>query len=100
MINEEVDTDSNGANRRFLLNVLNSLTGNKNGIMIDSKEVVTQTAFYPTSTRGFVKLMTIAVIPVVLFAIGILAVLARYYNIVLRIQRRRKEHERKNMEQI
>lgn len=100
MINEEVDTDSNGANKRFLLNVLNSLTENKNGIMIDSKEVGTQTAFYPTSTRGFVKLMTIAVIPVVLFAIGILAVLARYYNIMLRLQRRRKEHERKNMEQI
>lgn len=79
--NEEVDTDSAGANRKFFLAVMNYLTGNDTGIMIDGKEVGNQVALYPNTLQGMLKILTVVVIPVVIVVIGIAVIVVRYKNI-------------------
>jgi ABC-2 type transport system permease protein len=78
--NEDVDVDSNGANRKLFIDV-NQLVGKEDGIMIEGKEVGNQTAFYPTKTRKLVKVMTMVVVPVGLLLIGIVVLIVRYKNL-------------------
>jgi ABC-2 type transport system permease protein len=79
--NEDVDVDSNGANRKLFIDVVNQLVGKEDGIMIEGKEVGNQTAFYPTKTRKLVKVMTMVVVPVGLLLIGIVVLIVRYKNL-------------------
>lgn len=97
LLNEDVDTDSNGSNRRFFLNVLNIMTGNEDGIMIDGREINTQTAFYPTKTRTLVKIMTIAIIPIVVLVMGIVVLVIRYSNFLLRLKKGGKKSEKESV---
>lgn len=79
--NQDVDTDSNGANRKFLLNIMDYMTGKESGVMIEGKEVGNQVALYRSSTIKPTKIITIIVIPLIIILIGILIVLMRY-NII------------------
>ena len=90
--NTEVDTDSNGANRRFFLEVVDELTGHENGIMIEGKEVGNQKAFYPTKSRSLVKIFSMIIVPILIICFGILVLVVRYKNLIIHLQRGGKDN--------
>jgi ABC-2 type transport system permease protein len=98
-VNEDVDVDSNGANRKLFLDIINQLTGNETGIMIEGKEVGNQTAFYPTKTKSLVKVMTMVVIPVALILLGVVVLVIRYKNLLVYIRKGAFKHAKQKKEE-
>jgi ABC-2 type transport system permease protein len=98
-LDEDVDTDSNGANRKLFLDIINQLTGNETGIMIEGKEVGNQTAFYPTKTKSLVKVMTMVVIPVALILLGVVVLVIRYKNLLVYIRKGAYKHAKQKKEE-
>lgn len=94
-LHSDVDTESNGANRKFFLDVVNILTEHGDGIMIEGKEVGNQKAFYPTQSRTFVACLVIAVIPVIIIGIGILVWFIRCNTWRLRLKKEEKHVQEK-----
>lgn len=96
---EEVDMNAGGANRQFILNVLDKLTGNAKSIYIEGKNVGNQTALYPTESRAFIKILTIGIVPCFILLVGILIVLLR--NNKIRFSGIRKEkRDKENAEEM
>lgn len=93
---DEVDTNSGGANRRFILNVLDTLTGNSRSVFVEGKDIGNQTALYHTETRTFIKILTIGMIPCIILLIGIFVVLLR----TGKIKWKRKNMVEKNEDDI
>ncbi|MCM1157670.1 MAG: Gldg family protein [Bacteroidales bacterium] len=91
--NEEVDTDSGGANRRFLLNAVDILTGKEGSIYIQGKRVDTQTALYPNSAFSRIKIITIFCIPAGILLLGIFVVILRHRDIDFHKVETRKQDE-------
>lgn len=86
--NEEADLESQGANRRFFIEVMSQLTGKEVGVWIDGKEVGNQTALYPNTEQTGMKIVTIVVIPMIILAVGILVIWIRKKGVI--IQRGKK----------
>lgn len=91
--NEEADAESQGANRRFFIEILGQITGTEANVWIEGKDVGNQVALYPNGTRTMVKVVTIIVVPVCIVLLGILVVLLRHKNISLYGLRKRKKDE-------
>ena len=81
--NEEADLESQGANRRFFVEIMSKLTGTEAGVWIDGKEVGNQVALYPNTEQGIVKVVTIIVVPVLIFIIGILVIWVRKKGVLV-----------------
>ena len=91
--NEEADTESQGANRRFFIEILRQITGTEANVWIEGKDVGSQMALYPNGTQTMVKVVTIIVVPACIILMGILILLLRHKNISLYRLRRRKKNE-------
>lgn len=98
LFEEEVDTDSLGANRKFFLNVINYLTENDTILLIDGKEISNQTALYPNTMLTRIKVVTIIVIPVVILLTGIVVIILRRKNINLTSLKRDRVKENETEE--
>lgn len=81
--NEEVATNSAGANQKFFLNVMNTLSGNETEIRIEGKDISSQAALYPNTLQTFLKILAIIIIPAVILILGSLILIMRYKNISL-----------------
>lgn len=81
--NEDADAESQGANRRFFIEILNQLTDAEAGVWIDGKDVGNQVALYPNTKQGTVKILTIIVVPVVIFIVGILVIWVRKKGVLV-----------------
>lgn len=90
--NEEVDTMSGGANRRFFLNIINNLAGKDTGIMVEGKDVGDQVALYPANKQTAVKILVVGILPLVIVLIGIIALMLRYQYIKIGFYKRRKSN--------
>ncbi|MDO5156250.1 MAG: Gldg family protein [Eubacteriales bacterium] len=77
-LNDEVDVEAGGANRLFFLDILNELTGETNGIMIDRKEIGTQMANYPIESKKMVQCIVMVVIPLIWIMLGVVRMIFRY----------------------
>lgn len=75
--NGDADTESQGANRRFFVEILSKLTGTDSGVWIDGKDVGNQVGLYPNGMKTLLKIMTIVVIPAMILAFGILVIWIR-----------------------
>jgi len=84
MLNEDVDAQCYGANRKFFVDVMNTLVDKESGIFIPKKEVRTQVANYPLVSKGLIKIVMIVVIPGLLLALGIAVVVIRHTNLLVR----------------
>lgn len=93
--NEEVDSNSMGANRRFFLSVLNKLSGSELRVQIKGKNVSNETALYPNTKQTLIKVVTIGVIPLVILIIGIMVLVLRNrnLNLILFIKDKVKKNE-------
>lgn len=92
--NEEADTESQGANRRFFIEILGQITGTGSNVWIEGKDVGSQMALYPNGTRTMVKVVTIIVVPICIVLLGILVLLLRHKNISFyRLKKRKKDEE-------
>lgn len=90
--NEDADIESQGANRRFFVEILSNLTDTEASVWIDGKDVGSQMALYPSKTQGLLKVVTIIVIPAAILSAGILVVLIRKKGI-RRNKRKKDENE-------
>lgn len=81
--NEEADAESQGGNRRFFIEIMSKLTGANPGVWIAGKDVGNQVALYPNTTQGLIKILTIAVIPILILLLGILVLVLRKKGILL-----------------
>lgn len=91
--NEEADTESQGANRKFFIEILRQITGTEANVWIEGKDVGSQMALYPNGTQTMVKVVTVIVVPVCIILLGILILLLRHKNISLYRLRKRKQNE-------
>ena len=71
LFQKSVDVDSAGANRTFVLNILNSYTGNDAGISIVGKQTGNQLAYYPVTMQKIVKVVAVIIVPAVILFFGI-----------------------------
>ncbi len=81
--NEDADRESNGANRRFFIEMLSQLTGTTPGIWIEGKNVGSQIALYPNNSLGVLKIMTIIVLPLIILLFGIVILFLRKKGILM-----------------
>lgn len=89
----DIDVDSAGANRTFLLNVLNSYSGNEAGISIPGKKTGNQLAYYPVTMQRMVKIIAIIVVPVVILLIGIVVIYMYGFRNPSRKERKKDDNE-------
>ncbi|MBQ9984441.1 MAG: Gldg family protein [Lachnospiraceae bacterium] len=96
--NDQANDESSGANRKFFLEIMNQITGNKEVIWIDGKRVGDQKALYPYNSRGLVKIVIIGIVPfiILLFGIGLITMYRK--NIVINLLHK-KDDDEKNDEQ-
>ena len=90
---DEVDEDSNGANKNFFRNIMNHLTGNETMDIITGKEIGNQVALYSSGMKKTAKVLTIGVVPVVILGFGIFILICYHKNFVIGIQKRRENNE-------
>lgn len=91
--NEEVATDSAGANQKFFLSVMNALSGNETEIRIEGKDISSQVALYPNSMQTFLKVLVIFILPLFILIVGSIVLILRYKNISLSSLRKKGEKE-------
>ncbi|MDE6626395.1 MAG: Gldg family protein [Lachnospiraceae bacterium] len=89
LFNQEADAESSGANRRFFVEILQKLTGTQSTVWIEGKDVGSQTAFYPNTVQGMIKVVTIIVIPVCILLIGVVVLVLRQKNIGILLLKKR-----------
>lgn len=89
---EEADLDSAGANRKFFLAVMNTLTGNDTVIMAAGKEVGNQVALYPNTLQKMLKIVTIVIVPVIIVFIGMVIFIIRHRNKDFVLFKKRKKN--------
>lgn len=92
--NEEADLESQGANRRFFIEMLGQLTGSEAGVWIDGKEVGNQMALYPNTGQSRMKLVTIVVIPVLILIVGILIIGVRKKGVLIKTEEKSENEEK------
>lgn len=89
LFNEQADAVSEGANRKFFLEVMKQLTDEESVIWIDGKVVGNQVALYPYETRTLVKIVTIIIVPISILLLGIIVIVMRNKNIMLRMMEKK-----------
>ncbi len=90
---EEADAASLSANRRFFLEVMNVLADNESTIWIEGKQVGNQVALYPYHFQKLVKVILIAVIPLVIIFFGIIVIWLRVKNILPGLRKKKVERD-------
>lgn len=96
--NEQADTESSGANRKFFLEIMKQLTNAESTIWIDGKLVGNQVALYPYGSRTIVKVITIIVLPVLIILVGIVIMIVRKKNLAIRSMKKRVEDDEQEVE--
>lgn len=93
--NEEADEESQGANRRFFIEILKQITGTQASVWIEGKNVGSQMALYPNGTQAMIEIVTIIVVPTCIILLGIMVLVLRYKNVSYYLFKKRKKNEEK-----
>ncbi len=100
LFHEEADALSDGANRKFFVEIMKQLTDEETIVWMEGKTIGSQVALYPYNSRNLVKAITIVVIPVFILLAGILVVVVRNFNVVLfRTKKKDDKEEEQNDEE-
>lgn len=100
-LNETANDESGGANSRFFVEMIKSLSGDNGAVWIEGKDVNSETAHYPTKMIAASKIISMIVIPLCILVLGVLLLLGRKKNIGWKIiskYRQSKERETEDTE--
>lgn len=89
MLTDEADTESGGANSRFFTEMVKQVAGSDSAIWIQGKNVDSQTAHIGHSVSVVIRIIAIAVIPVIVLLVGIIVLLGRKKNWGFRLKEKR-----------
>lgn len=89
-LNEEVDEETLGANRRFVLYLANYMSGNQDAVSVIGKDVNFKTAFYSNSLITFIRILTMLIVPVLILIIGVVILVLRNKNIIVSMLEKRE----------
>lgn len=82
-LSDDVDRETLGANRKFLLNSINYMTGKESGLNLTAKNVPNDTALFSRSEIKLFKLIFIIIVPLLAILSGIVIVIVRKNNILV-----------------
>lgn len=96
MFTDEADSESGGANSRFFSEMIKSVVGNDKTVWIKGKDVNTQIARFDYSVIGFLKALSIVLIPAVILVFGIFILISRKKNFGWKlVEKRRTDGQKK-----